>query len=197
MQGQALTHFLQHIRRFELGGGERWDESRGGKAGEGADVVGVPSGAVSPFAVAGVMVGLLGVDAAVGAGFEVEDAGADVGVLAGADFAFAVEIPDRFREGFEDVGPGLVQDVPDVVGGDDVGFAAFDSAGEAEEADEVGVVGVEELSGGWLVLFGMGVSSGSLSKVSNMVQWLGVGEVDLPRICPINPDLVDLSRIFP
>ena len=59
MQGQALTHFLQHIRRFELGGGERWDESRGGKAGEGADVVGVPSGAVSPFAVAGVMVGLL------------------------------------------------------------------------------------------------------------------------------------------
>ena len=68
--------------------------------------------------------------------------------MAGADFAFAVEIPDRFREGFEDVGPGSVQDVPDVVGGDDVGFAAFESAGEAEEADEVGVVGVEELSGG-------------------------------------------------
>ena len=117
--------------------------------------------------------------------------------MAGTDFAFAVEIPDRFGEGFEDVGPGSVQDVPDVVGGDDVGFAAFESAGETEEADEVGVVGVEELSGGWLVLFGMGVSSGSLSKVSNMVQGLGVGEVDLPRVCPINPDLVDLSRIFP
>ena len=89
---------------------------------------------------------LLGVDAAVGAGLEVEDAGADVGVLAGTDFAFAVEIPDGFGEGFEDVGPGLVEDVPNVVGGDDVGFAAFEGAGEAEEADEVGVVGVEELS---------------------------------------------------
>ena len=95
---------------------------------------------------------LLGVDTAINAGLEVEDAGADVGVLAGADFAFAVEIPDWLGEGFENVGAGLVQDVPDVVGGDDVGFAAFEGAGEAEETDEVGVVGVEELSGDWSIL---------------------------------------------
>lgn len=33
-----------------------------------------------------------------------------------------------------------------MVGGDEVGFAAGEGAGEAQEADEVGVVGVEELA---------------------------------------------------
>lgn len=33
-----------------------------------------------------------------------------------------------------------------MVGGDDVGFAAFEGFGDAEEADDVGVVGVEELT---------------------------------------------------
>jgi hypothetical protein len=33
-----------------------------------------------------------------------------------------------------------------VVGGDDVGFAAFEGFGDAEEADDVGVIGVEELA---------------------------------------------------
>ena len=34
-----------------------------------------------------------------------------------------------------------------MVGGDDVGFAAFEGSGYAEETDDVGVVGVEELAG--------------------------------------------------
>jgi len=33
-----------------------------------------------------------------------------------------------------------------VVGGDDVGFAAFEGSVDAEEADNVGVIGVEELA---------------------------------------------------
>lgn len=36
--------------------------------------------------------------------------------------------------------------VVDGVGGDNVGLAALESAGDAEEADNVAVVGVEELT---------------------------------------------------
>ena len=41
----------------------------------------------------------------------------------------------------------LFRSVPDVVGGDDVGLAALEGAVDAEQADDVAVVGVEELSG--------------------------------------------------
>ncbi len=76
--------------------------------------------------------GLLGVDSAVGSGFEEEDAGADVGVLAAACLAFAVKVPDRFREGFNDVWVFLSQDVVDVVRRYDVGLASFERARDAE-----------------------------------------------------------------
>ena len=39
-----------------------------------------------------------------------------------------------------------LQDVVDVVGGGDVGLAAGERFGDAEEADEVGAIGVEVLS---------------------------------------------------
>lgn len=88
MQRETVACLLQHLESFLLGVGERWDDACVGEAGEGADVVGVP----------------FCVDAGVCAAFEVDDACADVFVLAFACFAFAVEVPDGFDEGFEDVG---------------------------------------------------------------------------------------------
>jgi hypothetical protein len=79
-------------------------------------------------------------------GLEVEDGCFDVWFFADGDLAFAVEVPDWFCQSFCDVWAFTLEGVPDVVRGDDVRFAAFESAGDAEEADDVGVVGVEELS---------------------------------------------------
>jgi len=66
--------------------------------------------------------------------------------LTRADFAFAIEVPVGCREGLDNVRVGLLQGVEDVMRGDDVGFAALERFGDAEEADEVGAVGVEVLS---------------------------------------------------
>lgn len=67
------------------------------------------------------------------------------------DFAFAVEVPDWLGEEAEDGRVGAAEGVVDVVDGGDVGFAAGEGAGDAEEADDVGGVAVEELAGWGLV----------------------------------------------
>lgn len=43
MQGETLAGLFEDVCCGDLGGGEGWDEARGGEAGEGADEVGVPS----------------------------------------------------------------------------------------------------------------------------------------------------------
>lgn len=108
---------------------------------------------------------ILGVDTrVVVAAFEVDYAGADIFLLALAGFALAVEVPDWFGEGLEDIGSLFSEGVVDMVRGDDVGFASFEGSGDAEETDNVGVVGVEELAGffffvsllcsfGWIVTY--------------------------------------------
>jgi hypothetical protein len=78
MQREAVASLLQHLQGLLLGVGERRDDACVGEAGERADVVGVP----------------FCVDAGVFAALEVDDACADVLVLALASFTFAVEVPD-------------------------------------------------------------------------------------------------------
>lgn len=117
---------------FTWAGDRAGDEAGVAEAGEGFHVVGVP------FAVDS--------GGGVGARFAVEDGLDRVGFLAGGDFAFAVEVPDGLREGFGDVGVFFLEGVPDVVRGDDVGLAAFQRAVDAQQADDVAVVGVEELA---------------------------------------------------
>lgn len=132
MQRETVARLLQHLQSFLLGVRERRDDACVGEAGERADVVGVP----------------FCVNAALVAAFEVDDACADIFVFALAGLAFAIEVPDWFGEGFEDVGAFGGEGVVDVVGGDDVGFAAFEGFGDTEEADDIGVIGVEELAVG-------------------------------------------------
>lgn len=64
--------------------------------------------------------GLLCVDTGVLAALEVNHAGADVTLLSFACLALAVEVPDWFSEGLEDVWAFFGEGVVDVVGGDDV-----------------------------------------------------------------------------
>jgi len=119
VQRQAHAGLFQHGGGVLLRFGERWDDAGVAEACQGFHVVGVP------FAV----------DAGCGvvrAGFFVEDGLAGVGFLADGDFAFAVEVPDGLGESLCDVGVFVLQGVPDVVGRDDVGFAALERAVDAQ-----------------------------------------------------------------
>ncbi len=78
--------------------------------------------------------------------FEEEDAGAGPLLLAFADFAFAVKVPDGLDQCFHDVGSLFSECVVQVMCGDDVGFPALLGAGETEQAYDVAVVCVEILS---------------------------------------------------
>jgi hypothetical protein len=133
VQRQTHAGLLEHSGRFDLCGREGRDLADVAVAGEGFDVVRVPfavntRGLVRPC-------------------LAVEDGLASVGFLAGGDLALTVEVPDGLRESLCDVGVFLLQDVPDVVDGDDVRLATLKSAGDAEQANDVAVVGVEELAG--------------------------------------------------
>jgi len=56
------------------------------------------------------------------------------------------EVPNRLRQRLDHIGAFLLQDIVHFVDTGDVGFAAFERAGDAQEPDNVAVVGVEELA---------------------------------------------------
>lgn len=132
VQGEAHAGLLQDARSLLLRFAEGWDFADVAEALERVHVVRVP------FAVhAG---GFLG------SGFLVEDGLASVRLLAGGDFAFTVEIPDGLCEGFGNVGMLPLKGIPDIVDGDDVRLATLQGASNAKQADDVAIVGVEELT---------------------------------------------------
>ena len=141
MQRQPRRRLLEGLQRVRLRRAQRWDHRAGTRivACERGDVVGVE---FEPHALAVA----LGVQYA-----------RDVPrVLAGAGLALAVEVPVWRGEGFDDVRVLALQGVVDVVGGGDVGLAAGQRLGDAEEADEVCAVGMEVLSiGGVLSVSGV------------------------------------------
>ena len=130
VQLQPVTHRFQHVGRLLLARGQGRHEPGVGEARQGAHKVRIP----------------LGVDPALASGFEEEDGGADPRLLAGGDLALPVEVPDGLGEEVGDVRALRLQRVPDQVGGGDVALAAVGGARDAQQADDVGVVGVEELA---------------------------------------------------
>lgn len=92
--------------------------------------------------------------------------------------ALAVVVPDGLCEDLRDVGALDLQGVPDVLGGGEVGFAAFKGAGNAEEADDVAVIDVEELA------------------VKLAWRYEECGMRCLPSVCPVDTDLVDLCCVI-
>lgn len=133
MQRQPRRRLLERLQRVQLRRAQRGYHRVGTRvvSSERGDVVGVE---FEPHALA----------VALG----VQHAGDVPRVLALIKLAFAVEVPVRRCEGFDDVRVLALQGVVDVVGGGDVGLAAGERFGDAEEADEVGAIGVEVLSGG-------------------------------------------------
>jgi len=114
----------------------------------------------------------------------VQHAGNVPGVLALCDLAFAVKVPVWSCEGLDYVGVFALKGVVDVVRGGDVGFAAGEGFGDAEEADEVGAVCVVELS-----ISGMCENGGYLETSGKGRGYvLGVGAVD--------PHFILLRSIF-
>lgn len=131
----CFAHCFQHLHCVLLLHRQRWN-ARVGPAVESSqrgDIVGV-----EPRVDAGLL--------PVGPVFQVDHTTADPGLLASGDFSLAVKVPVWGGEGFDDVWVRALQDVEDVVRGDDVGFAAGLGFRDAEEADEVGAVCVEVLS---------------------------------------------------
>jgi hypothetical protein len=130
MQTKLHARILQHLQRLQLLRRQRRDLPDIREALEGLDKIRVR----------------LCEDA------RVEEGLAHVLVFAEGGLAFAVVVPDGLCEGLGYVGTLALKGVPDVLGGGEVGFAAFEGAGYAEEADDVAVVDVEELAGGGVSL---------------------------------------------
>lgn len=78
--------------------------------------------------------------------FEVEDTRSGVRILALADFAFAVKIPYRLRQGLDYVRCFSFQDIIDMVHGSDIRLSAFESSRDAKQAHQVGIVCMKELA---------------------------------------------------
>ena len=78
--------------------------------------------------------------------FKVKNARSDVRILALADFAFAVEIPYRLRQGLDHIRPFSSQDIIDMVHRSDVRLPAFKGSRNAEKAHKVRVICMEELA---------------------------------------------------
>lgn len=129
VQRQPLARLLEDSQGPPLGLAQGRDDALVGEARQALDKVRVP----------------LAVDAALAAGLEVEDAGADPLLLALADLALAVKVPHGLRQQLRDVRVLGLQGVPDVVDGDDVALAALLRAVHAQQAHDVARVRVEEL----------------------------------------------------
>ena len=63
------------------------------------------------------------------------------------NLALPVEVPDRLGQELGDIRALLLEDIPNVVDGADITLPAELSLGEAEQSDEVRVIGMEELAG--------------------------------------------------
>ena len=74
----------------------------------------------------------LAVYSALSTRFKIEDARSDVWILALADLAFAVDVPNRLRQGFEHIRPLFFENIVNVVHRCDVGLSPFKGFRDAE-----------------------------------------------------------------
>lgn len=127
--------------------------------------------------------GILGVDARVLASFQVHDACADILFLAARGLALAVKVPDTLGQRLEDIWAFARENVVDAVRRGQIGLAAFEGACNAQQADNVGVVGVEELPFNKLVT---GPSTKTLYKKIE----------GLPRVRAVYAHFINLRRVL-
>ena len=130
MKTEAVASILQHLSSLLLLFTKGWDDTLVGESRERLDIVWVP----------------LGVNAAILTSLEVEDRGLDVWFLTMGHFTLAVKVPDGLGEEFGNVWTLLLESVPDVVGGDDIGLTTLKCTSNTEKSNNVRVICVEELS---------------------------------------------------
>ena len=69
--------------------------------------------------------------------FKVKNARSNIRILALADFAFAVEIPYRLRQGLDHIRPFSSQPIVDMVHRSDIRLPTFKGSRDAEKAHKV------------------------------------------------------------
>lgn len=145
VQRQPLARLLKDGQGANLLLAQGWHQPLVGEARQAADVVRIPLAVytggraqpVGPLAVAEV--------------FKVEDGLPRPLILAVGDLALAVKVPDGLGQELGDVWVLALERVPHAVHADKVALAALGGSLDAEEADDIAVVGVEELPGGGAV----------------------------------------------
>ena len=69
---------------------------------------------------------------------------------------------------------------------DEIRFAALESLGDTQQADDIGIIRVEELT------------EGHARALVPHAEILAMHRnVHVPSVCPVNAHFIDLSRIFP
>ena len=130
VQGQALTCLLQHLERVQLLLAESRDETNVGEPGQGTYIVRIP------FAVHPTFTAIL----------NIEDRLPDPFLLSIGHLSLPVEVPDRLRQRFGNIGVLALQCVPDVVYAHNVALPTLKSAMDTKKTDNICIVGVEELA---------------------------------------------------
>lgn len=150
VQFDAVASRLKDLQSFNLSSRKRRDDSSVGKASERAHIVGVPPAKVSAQSFTHRTIEdngyILGINARVLPTLQIYNTRLDILLLSRARLALPVEVPDRFREGLEHIRALLRQDVIDVVRGAQVRFTSLLGAVDAKQANDIGVICVEELS---------------------------------------------------
>ncbi len=136
MQLDSVAHGLQRLQSVDLRRGQSRYDAGVAEARQTPHVVGVPF-TIDP---------LLGLGVGGVRRLEIEDAGANIRLLADAHLALAIKIPHGPRQELRNIGILGLQDVPDVMHARDVALAALLGAREAQQPHDVGVVRVEELA---------------------------------------------------
>ena len=130
VQRQALGGFLQGLRRVFLLGAQGRNQTLIREPLEGSDVIRVP----------------LDIDSVLATVFEIYDRLSGPLLLSTRDLAFAIEVPNRLRQQISHVGIFLHQRIPHIVDADNVTFATFRRTMHTQQADNIAIVGMEELT---------------------------------------------------
>lgn len=150
MQRQAQTRRLEHLSGVELRRRKRRDEPCVGEAREGADVVGIPSDEVLVKHIYSPKDfwkrwDSLRIHPPALPPLQIKHTRANPILLTDTLLPLSIKVPNRLRQRARHIRVLLLQRVPDGMAGDQVGLAAFEGFSDAQEPNEIRVVGVEEL----------------------------------------------------
>lgn len=132
VQSLLLAGILKHLQSMKLLLAERRNDTLVGESGQRLDIVGIP----------------LAVETALATVLYVNNRLANPLLLAIADLALAVKVPDRLGQSLGNIRVLLLENVPDVMNRDNVALTTLLGAVYAQKTDDITIISVEELAGG-------------------------------------------------